>query len=97
MSDPSSDLVVDALRDIARALRELAHQVPPDPARLLRAEEVAEMLQLPLRTVRDQAAAGSLPHRRFGKHYRFSREDVESIIGQMGRTARPQRVARRAA
>jgi excisionase family DNA binding protein len=87
----SSDAVVKALTDIAGAVRELAaDRGEQDPLRLLRAEEVAQLLRLPLRTVHERAAAGVIPHRRFGKHYRFSRADVEEIIRQMARTARPR-------
>lgn len=59
--------LVAVLREIADALREARGQVTPDPLQLLRAEQVAELLGLPVRTVRDQAAAGVIPHRRFGK------------------------------
>lgn len=82
--------LVAALREIADALRETRGQAVPDPLQLLRAEQVADLLDLPVRTVRDQAAAGVVPHRRFGKHYRFSREDVEAIVHQMAREPRPR-------
>lgn len=88
--------IVAALRDIAAALHTLASRQPPDPVQLLRADQVAELLALPARTVHDQAAAGAIPHRRFGKHYRFSRADVEEIVRQMARTARPRRPFRAA-
>jgi excisionase family DNA binding protein len=74
---------------VAEALRDIANKSEPDPLRLLRAEEVAELLALSARTVRDRAAAGVIPHRRFGKHYRFSRADVEAIVGLMAREAPP--------
>lgn len=44
-----------------------------------------------------QLAAGVIPHRRFGKHYRFSRSDVDAMVRQMERTARPSRTSLRAA
>src|SRR4051794_29220216 len=80
--------VVTALHDVATAIRELAEHAPPDPHRLLHAAEVAALLQLPARTVRDRAAAGVIPHRRFGKHYRFSTSDVEQIVQTMERAPR---------
>jgi excisionase family DNA binding protein len=89
--------VVAALREVAQALRELAEQAPLDAHQLLRAEEVAARLKLPHRTVRDQAAAGVIPHRRFGKHYRFSLDDVEAIVRQMERRPHHSRQSRRAA
>jgi len=89
--------LVAALREIADALREGRGQATPDPLRLLRAEQVADLLGLPVRTVRDQASAGVIPHRRFGKHYRFSREDVEAIVQQMAREPRHRRAPFRAA
>lgn len=89
--------VVTAIRDVADAIRDLADHAPADPHQLLRAEEVAQLLQLPVRTVRDRAAAGAIPHRRFGKHYRFSLADVEQIIQSMERTPRQHRGPLRAA
>ena len=53
---------------------------PADPDALLTAEEVGELLQLSPRRLKDQAAAGVLPHHRFGKHYRFTRSDVAEIV-----------------
>lgn len=32
------------------------------------------------RTLKEQAGAGVIPHHRFGKHYRFSRDDVREIL-----------------
>lgn len=58
--------VAEALRQIADAVRDAARQASPDPLALMRAEQVAELLNLPARTVRDQAAASVIPHRRFG-------------------------------
>ena len=83
-------LVVAAVGEVAEAVRDLAERTPPDPHRLLRAEEVAQLLQLPARTVRDRAAAGAIPHRRFGKHYRFSLSDVEQIVRSMERIPHQQ-------
>lgn len=84
--------VVAALQDIAAAVRSLANApTSPSPHQLLRAEHVAELLQLPIRTVRDRAAAGVIPHRRFGKHYRFSLADVEQIVQATERKPRQHR------
>lgn len=80
--------LVTALLELVVAIRDLADHAPADPRHLLRAEEVARLLQLPVRTVRDRAAAGAIPHRRFGKHYRFSVADVEQIVQFMERTPR---------
>jgi excisionase family DNA binding protein len=88
-NDPSVEEVAEALRDIAAAVREFAGRAEPDPLRLLRVEEVADLLALPVRTVRDRAAAGVIPHRRFGKHYRFSRADVAAIVESMARHTPP--------
>lgn len=79
------DGVVAALRELAGAVRALAPSVPHDPDALLTAEQVGELLAIPTRTVKDQAAAGVLPHRRFGKHYRFSRDDVADIVRLAGK------------
>lgn len=89
--------LVVALGDIAAAVREMAERVEPDPLRLLCVAEVARLLALPARTVRDRAAAGVFPHRRLGKHYRFSRADVEAIVSAMAREATPKRRSLRVA
>jgi len=46
-SSGSPDVVAAALVELAAALREIAGLAPPDPLRLLRAEPVAELLELP--------------------------------------------------
>jgi len=65
--------------------------MPADPDALLTAEEVAELLQLSPRTLKDQAAAGVLPHHRFGKHYRFTRGDVAEIVRLSAAPVKPPR------
>jgi excisionase family DNA binding protein len=89
------DAVASALCELADAIREAARRTDPDPLKLLRAEQVAELLDLPARTVHDQAAAGTIPHRRFGKHYRFSRDDVDAIVRQMARDVSQTRLGSR--
>ncbi len=49
------------------------------------------MKRLSPRMLKDQAAAGVFPHRRFGKHYRFSREDVAEIVQLTKSEVRPYR------
>ena len=61
-------------------MRATVPEPPVAPDALLTAEEVGELLQLSPRTLKDQAAAGVLPHHRFGKHYRFTRADVAEIV-----------------
>ncbi|WP_158889898.1 helix-turn-helix domain-containing protein [Amycolatopsis anabasis] len=82
------DGLTASVRELADAVRELAARSPRDPDALLTAEQVGELLSLPPRTLKDQAAAGVLPHRRFGKHYRFSREDIAEIVRLTGRAPR---------
>ena len=72
--------VAAAIRELAAAVRAAAPDPPADPDALLTAEDVGELLQLLPRTLKDQAAAGVLPHHRFGKHYRFTRGDVAEIV-----------------
>ncbi|EMD26047.1 hypothetical protein [Amycolatopsis azurea] len=47
--------------------------------------------------MKDRAAAGAFPHRRFGKHYRFSREDVAEIVRLTRSEVRSYRGGMRAA
>lgn len=94
--------VATALSELASAIRLLSEGTKTSPTRnshdpdaLLTADELAEILQLPARTVKDQAAAGALPHRRFGKHYRFSRDDLHEIVHRAGYAPAPTTRARR--
>jgi excisionase family DNA binding protein len=71
--------------------RSWADRVPADPDALLTAEQLGELLQLSPRTLKDQAAAGVLPHHRFGKHYRFSRGDISAILRLSQQAEKPRR------
>jgi len=44
------------------------------------AAEVAEYLQIPVRSVHEYAARGELPSVRIGRHRRFSRAAVEAVV-----------------
>ncbi|MGW3960179.1 helix-turn-helix domain-containing protein [Amycolatopsis sp. NPDC005003] len=83
--------VAMAIRELAAAVRATVPEPPADPDALLTAEEVGELLQLSPRTLKDQAAAGVLPHHRFGKHYRFTRGDVAEIVRLSAAPVKPPR------
>ncbi|MBE1494142.1 excisionase family DNA binding protein [Amycolatopsis lexingtonensis] len=85
------DGVAAAIRELAEAVRSAAPEPPADPDALLTAEQVGELLQLSPRTLKDQAAAGAVPHHRFGKHYRFTRADVTEIVQLSAAPVKPQR------
>ena len=55
--------------------------VPLDD-RLLTAEDVAELLRLPVSTIYDLARTGRLPHLRIGRALRFSRRDLEAHLAE---------------
>jgi excisionase family DNA binding protein len=50
--------------------------VPSRQPDVLTAEQLAELLQVDVKTVRALAARGELPGRRLGRHWRFSRDAV---------------------
>lgn len=50
--------------------------------RLLTADEVAELLRLPVSTVYDLARTGRLPHLRIGRALRFSQSDLEAHLAE---------------
>jgi excisionase family DNA binding protein len=50
--------------------------------RLLTAEEVAELLRLPVSTIYDLARTGRLPHLRIGRALRFSQNDLEAHLAE---------------
>jgi excisionase family DNA binding protein len=72
----------ECICDLTATLRELAAGVrhPPVGECLLTAEELGERFRLSPRTLKDQAAAGLIPHHRFGKHYRFAPDDIAEIL-----------------
>ncbi|MGC7097674.1 helix-turn-helix domain-containing protein [Amycolatopsis lurida] len=78
-----------AVRQLAEAVHTLAAAAQRDPDALLTAEQVGELLGLSPRTLKEQAAARVFPHRRFGKHYRFSRDDITEMVRQAGCAPRP--------
>ena len=47
---------------------------------VMTAAEVAEYLQIPVRSVHEYAARGELPSVRIGRHRRFSRAAVEAVV-----------------
>ena len=47
---------------------------------VMTAGEVAEYLQIPLRSVHEYAARGQLPSVLIGRHRRFSRAAVEAVV-----------------
>src|SRR5919201_1121938 len=55
---------------------------------VLTVEQLAQLLQLDAKTVRNLAAAGDLPGRQLGRHWRFSRQAVLEWLANPGR---PQR------
>ncbi|MGV9365345.1 helix-turn-helix domain-containing protein [Amycolatopsis sp. NPDC003731] len=83
--------VAMAIRELAAAVRATVPEPPADPDALLTAEQVGELLQLSPRTLKDQAAAGAVPHHRFGKHYRFTRGDVAEIVRLSAASVKPHR------
>jgi excisionase family DNA binding protein len=49
---------------------------------VLLAPEVAQLLRMNLKTVYELAKAGELPCWRLGRHFRFSRRAIVSLLGQ---------------
>jgi excisionase family DNA binding protein len=86
MTAPANDLpqwpivLLDHLQILSAALKEIVTRLPADRDALLTAEQLGEIFQLSPRTLKDQAGAGAIPHHRFGKHYRFSRGDIQEIL-----------------
>lgn len=90
-SDDTRDVLAltAALCGLVDAVRELSARQPRDEQALLTADELGQLFGISPRTLKDQANAGVFPHRRFGKHYRFSRADVAEITRAAGRMANP--------
>ncbi|MGH3484717.1 MAG: helix-turn-helix domain-containing protein [Nocardioidaceae bacterium] len=80
MTEPIVGLAA-SVETLAEVVARLAASVQAERlGELLTAEDLAERLKIPARTIKDQASAGRLPHHRFGKHYRFSRDDITEIL-----------------
>ena len=76
---PKQELVAEALRtlDMPRGRVSFGFATPEAGQRdVLTASQLAELLQLDERTVRELAAGGDLPGRKLGRHWRFSRQAV---------------------
>jgi excisionase family DNA binding protein len=56
----------------------MSDSIVPLDHKLLTAEEVADLLRLPVSTIYDLARTGRLPHLKVGRALRFSRSDLES-------------------
>ena len=64
-------------------------------AELMTATEVAEMLGVPVSTVREWGRNGTMPRVKLGRHVRFIRAHVEAVIFDAEqRPRRPERAER---
>ena len=70
----------DSMRLLADAIARLGVKATVGVDELLTVDDLAVVLKIPARTIKDQLTAGLLPHHRFGKHYRFDAEDVKEIL-----------------
>ena len=70
----------DTMRLLADAIARFGVKATVGVDELLTVDDLAVVLKIPARTIKDQLAAGLLPHHRFGKHYRFDAEDVKEIL-----------------
>lgn len=68
---------------------------PPDPPLLHTPAEAAERLRVRESWLRRAVAQRSVPHRKVGKHLRFSNEDLEAIAAASAQPAIPTRPAPR--
>jgi excisionase family DNA binding protein len=91
------DALVACLGRLADVVEQSFGARERDPDVLLTAEELGDLLHLSPRTLKDQAAAGVLPHHRFGKHYRFHRKDITEILRRSQQTPPPSNGGLRAA
>lgn len=62
---------------------------------LLTADQAALLLGVPESWVREHARLGDLPHRRIGKHLRFTEDDIAAYIAASAHGPQPVKRARR--
>jgi excisionase family DNA binding protein len=67
---------------------DLAHT---DNGRLLTAEDVADMLSVPVSWVRRESKAGRLPHVKLGRYYRYSEPSIRAFVAGLERGPTPYR------
>ena len=60
----------------------MSDAIVPLDHQLLTANEVAELLRLPVSTIYDLARTGRLPHLKIGRALRFSRSDLEAHLAE---------------
>jgi excisionase family DNA binding protein len=72
----SNDEILRALDDLIERVNRPAALSEP----LLDADDVANLLNIPVKTVRQYARDGRLPCRRFGKHIRYVRAEIAQAI-----------------
>jgi excisionase family DNA binding protein len=56
--------------------------IVPLDQQLLTADEVADLLRLPVSTIYDLARTGRLPHLKIGRALRFSQRDLEAYLAE---------------
>lgn len=70
----------------------MSDAIVPLDHQLLTADEVAELLRLPVSTIYDLARNGRLPHLKIGRALRFSRTDLEVHLAECCRAKLGARV-----
>jgi excisionase family DNA binding protein len=76
LKTPKRELITELVERHLGADVVVGRAVPSRQPDVLTAEQLAELLQVDVKTVRSLAARGELPGRRIGRHWRFSREAV---------------------
>lgn len=61
---------------------------------LLTADQAAVLLGVPESWVREHARTGDLPHRRIGKHLRFTEDDVAAYVAASAHGQKPRKTPR---
>jgi len=64
----------------------MSDAIVPLDHQLLTAEEVADLLRLPVSTIYDLARTGRLPNLKIGRALRFSRSDLEVHLAERCRS-----------
>jgi excisionase family DNA binding protein len=67
----------------------------PPPDRLLTAAEIAELLAVPERWVREHTRSGAIPHVQLGRYVRYQERDVLEWLDSCSRPGRPVAFRRR--
>lgn len=86
LEDKDLDAIAEAAAaKVVEALRPLLVQTQVDEGRLMDLQECAEYLQVKKQWLYKRVSYGEIPHKKLGRHLRFSKAEVDEWINRAGK------------